>query len=88
MHFAIPGSKRSELAVKQDNITPVVENNLQQNDQKGPRIELSKPFYAPGVILYENCNMTLSSYTDKRTKLVLKEESHTPSSTRFPELDK
>lgn len=53
-------SKRSE---EQENITPVMENYLQRNDKKGPRIDPThQAFLCPRVILYENCNMTLSSF--------------------------
>lgn len=67
----LSGSKRSEPPVEQENITPATENYLQHNDKKGPRIDAThQAFLCPRVILYENCNMRLSSfYTDNGTKL-------------------
>ncbi|KTF75062.1 hypothetical protein cypCar_00042474, partial [Cyprinus carpio] len=84
----LSGSKRSEPPVEQENITPATENYLQHNDKKGPRIDAThQAFLCPRVILYENCNMRLSSfYTDNGTKLSCCSEGggelHTPSSTR------
>lgn len=81
----LSGSKRSE---EQVNVTPATENYLQHNDKKGPRIDPTRQaFLSPRVILYENCNMRLSSfYTDNGTKLICWSEGggelHTPSSTR------
>jgi len=81
----ISGSKRSE---EQVNITPATENYLQHNDKKGPRIDPTRQAsLSPWVILYENCNLRLSSfYTDNGTKLSCGSEGggelHTPSSTR------
>lgn len=84
----LSGSKRSEPPVEQENITPVTENHLQHNDKKGPWLDAThQAFLCPRVILYENCNMRLSSfYTDNGTKLSCCSEGggelHTPSSTR------
>lgn len=59
----LSGSKRSEPSVEQVNITPATENYLQHNDKKGPRIDSAhQAFLCPRVILYENCNMRLSSF--------------------------